>query len=94
MNQKRKQIKSWNEYIREYFFHDEYGKLAIEKKTKGLNILKSEVRSAQNNNFNKAAVSNRFIIEIVSGVDNHDIDSIIEIINEIYKRKNLQDAYS
>lgn len=57
-------------------------------------MLKSEVRSAQDNYFrNKAAVPNWFLIELVSGVDNHGND-IIEIINEIYKSSNISEEFT
>ena len=88
-------LERWSEYIEELFDDERGQKPVIRKNIEGPRILKAEVTAAiAHTKRNKAAGPDGIVVEMIEALEDFGIDTMTEIINEIYDSGTIPEDLS
>ena len=94
-NGKDKISERWSEYIEDLFDDERGQKPVIRKNVEGPRILKAEVTAAiAYMKRNKAAGPDGIVVEMIEALEGFRIDTMTEIINEIYDSGTIPEDLS
>ena len=93
--EKNQILERWSEYIEELFDDEREQKPVIRKNIEGPRILRAEVTAAiAHTKRNKAAGPYGIVVEMMEALEDFGIDTMKEIINEIYDSGTIPEDLS